>query len=233
MQGKAEGCSWSQHIGSGPRLHSERNCANHRPVHRVHGERCRRCASHDRATNSRQHQGPFLAVTANHCSCPSDCDGWKVESNDTDASISPGALADGAANGAGDSDADGIASACQGLQVEDDGSDGSGDAANGTGDADVDGCKVEGDWAGPLDKTPTLVLCLVDKRPSAEEVAVAAAAAEAAAAQQRRLPSRPTLLYTNQPSHIWEFVPQRYPNLSLIILNYPTLSVIAKIFLGY
>ena len=32
---------------------------------------------------------------------------------------------------------------------------------------------------------------------------------------------------------IWEFAPQRYPDLSLIILKYPTLSLIAKIFLGY
>ncbi len=29
---------------------------------------------------------------------------------------------------------------------------------------------------------------------------------------------------------IWEFAPQRYPDVSLIILNYPTLSVIARTF---
>ena len=63
--------------------------------------------------------------------------------------------------------------------------DGTGDtAANGTGDADMDGCKVEGDWGGPQDKTPTLIM---GKRPCAT--------ASPKRWRQRRRRLRPTLLH--------------------------------------
>ena len=36
--------------------------------------------------------------------------------------------------------------------------------------------------------------------------------------------------YDGNTHDIWEFAPERYPNVSLFILNYPTLSVIARSF---